>query len=90
MPLGTFAMTLRATDIYGAWTEDDSLAIQVIEEGGINPGENPVSVFSSSAVVLGLVGILILVAIAVVTVIIRRTKQEGGMKWDESDAFGGN
>ena len=90
MPLGTFAMTLRATDIYGAWTEDDSLAIQVIEEGGINPGENPASVFSSSAVVLGLVGILILVAIAVVTVIIRRTKQEGGMKWDESDAFGGN
>jgi hypothetical protein len=90
MPLGTFAMTLRATDIYGAWTEDDSLAIQVIEDNGINPGENPSSVFSSSAVVFGLVGILGLIAIVVVTVIIRRTKQEGGMKWDDSDAFGSN
>ena len=90
MPLGTFAMTLRATDIYGAWTEDDSLALQVIEDERINPGENPASVFSSSAVVFGLVGILVLTAIIVVTVIIRRTKQEGGMKWDESDAFGNN
>lgn len=90
MPLGTFAMTVRATDTYGAYNVDDSLAIQVVEDNVIAPGENPQSVFASTGVVLGLVGLLVIIMVGVFIAIVIRSKEEGGMKWEDSDAFGGD
>ncbi|HIK78880.1 MAG TPA: hypothetical protein EYG04_05715 [Candidatus Poseidoniales archaeon] len=83
MPLGTFAVTVKAIDIFGAWNSDDSLGVVVaIDDGGDDGPPSPNSLFDNSAVIFGMIGVLALIAIGVVILIIRGDGEEdGGMDW---------
>lgn len=84
MPLGTFAITVKAIDVFGAWNTDDSLGVVVAIDDGGSGTTTPTSLFDNSAVVFGMIGLLALIAIGVIIMIVRGSgDEEGGMEWGQ-------